>query len=320
MTRHFFVMQRTRDDRIHWISVFGPDAAWREGAWSDYLSEFFGTFVLILLGCGANAMAVAALTQSGHGQGVTDPGGVWVLVSLGWGFAVAFGVYVAGGVSGAHINPAVTLAFAMRRDFPWRKVPGYWAAQVVGAFAGAAVVYGVYQGAIQSFETHHGFLRGSAPSVATFGIFGTHPASYLHTWSGPFIDQVVGTALLVMIIAAVVDKLNLPVRGNLGPLVIGFSVTAIALSFGVNAGFPINPARDLGPRLLAWVEGWKAVAVPGNYGNINGYMWIPIIAPLVGGIVGIAMYDWIIQTALRARGVPEAPVEQEGRVVVEEFD
>jgi glycerol uptake facilitator protein len=305
---------------MRWISALGPEATWREGAWSDYLSEFLGTFVLVLLGCGVNAMAVAALAQSGHGHGVTDPGGVWVLVSLGWGFAVAFGVYVAGGVSGAHINPAVTVAFALRRKFPWRKVPGYCAAQLAGAFVGAAVVYGVYQGAILAFEVHHGIVRGTVPSVATFGIFGTHPATYLHTWSGPFVDQVVGTALLLIIIAAVVDNLNQPVRGNLGPLVIGIGVTAIALSFGVNAGFPINPARDLGPRLLAWLEGWRAVAVPGNYGNINGYMWIPIIGPLLGGILGLAIYDWIIHTALRARGVPEAPVEQEGRVVREELD
>jgi glycerol uptake facilitator protein len=233
---------------------------------------------------------------------------------------VTFGIYAAGGLSGAHINPAVTVAFAFRRGFPWRKVPGYCAAQIAGAFAGAAAVYGIYQGAIESFEAHRGIVRGTPASVATFGIFGTHPAPYLHSWSGPFVDQVVGTALLLIIIVAVVDNLNLPVRGNLGPLVIGLGVTAIAMSFGVNAGFPINPARDLGPRLLAWAEGWKQIAVPGNYGTINDYMWIPIAGPLIGGCLGVVIYDLFIHNALRARGVHAAPVEQEGRVVREELD
>src|ERR671931_2802356 len=124
--------------------------AWRRTAFGEIVSEFVGTFVLIAFGDGVVAMAVAALNQSGRGTQIFVASGDWLLIGWGWGLAVMFGVYVAGGISGAHINPAVTIAFALRRGFPWRKVPGYIAAQLVGAFLGALLVYVVYKGAIDS--------------------------------------------------------------------------------------------------------------------------------------------------------------------------
>jgi glycerol uptake facilitator protein len=295
-------------------------AAWRRTTAGELLAELLGTFVLIAFGDGVVAMAVAALNQSGRGTEIFAASGDWLIIGWGWGFAVAFGVYVAGGISGAHINPAVTLAFAARRGFPWRKVPGYMAAQLVGAFLGALLVYIVYKGAIDSYERAHDITRGDPDSVTTFSIFATFPAEYLGNWVGPFVDQVVGTAFLVAFVFAVVDELNQPVRANLAPVVIGFVVVAIGLSFGANAGYAINPARDFGPRLFAGLAGWGEVAIPGNYANVSGYLWIPIVGPFLGGLIGAFLYDLGIRDTLRARGETAPPdVEQRGRTV-EELD
>ena len=259
---------------------------------------------------------MAALNQSGRGTEIFAASGDWLIIGWGWGLAVTFGVYVAGGISGAHINPAVTLAFAARRGFPWRKVPGYIAAQVLGAFVGALLVYIVYKGAIDSYERANDIVRGDPDSVPTFSIFATFPAKYLGNWSGPFIDQVVGTAFLVGFVFAVVDEFNQPVKANLAPFIIGLVVVAVGLSFGANAGYAINPARDLGPSIFAWIAGWGEVAMPGNYGNVNGYFWIPIVGPFVGGVIGAFVYDLGIRDTLRARGEPPSPdVESSGRTV-----
>ena len=290
--------------------------AWRRTSWGEYLSELLGTFVLICFGDGVVAMAVAALNQSGRGSEIFAASGDWLIIGWGWGLAVTFGVYVAGGISGAHINPAVTLAFAARRGFPWRKVPGYIAAQVVGAFLGALLVYIVYKGAIDSYERANDITRGDPDSVVTFSIFATFPADYLGNWVGPFVDQVVGTAFLVAFVFAVVDELNQPPKSNLAPWIIGLVVVAIGLSFGANAGYAINPARDFGPRLFAGIAGWGDVAMPGNYANVGTYFWIPIVGPFVGGVIGAFVYDLGIRDTLRARGEEPTPgVEERGRTV-----
>jgi glycerol uptake facilitator protein len=284
------------------------------------LAECLGTFILILFGDGVVAMAVAALNQSGRGSQIFAASGDWLLIGWGWGFAVAFAVYTVGGISGAHINPAVTLAFAARRGFPWRKVPGYIAAQLVGAFLGALLVYIVYKGAIDSYERAHHIVRGQPKSVPTYSIFATFPASYFKTWLGPFIDQIVGTACLVAFVFAVVDEIHQPVRANLAPLVIGFIVVAIGISLGANAGYAINPARDFGPRLLAWIAGWGRVAMPGDYGNVNTYFWIPIVGPFLGGLIGAFVYDLGVRSTLLARGETAPPdIEPRGRTVEEQL-
>jgi glycerol uptake facilitator len=292
---------------------------WRVGLAGELVAECLGTFVLICFGDGVVAMAVAALNQSGRGTQIFVASGDWLLITWGWGFAVAFAVYVAGGVSGAHINPAVTIAFAARRDFPWRKVPGYIAAQMVGAFLGALLVYIVYKASIDSFETAKHITRGDPNSVPTYSIFATFPAPYFKTIIGPLIDQIVGTAFLVAFVFAVVDEVNQPVRANLAPLAIGFIVVAIGISFGANAGYAINPARDFGPRFFAWIAGWGKVALPGDYGNISAYFWIPIVGPIVGGVIGAYVYDFAIRDVLLARGeTPSAEAEERGRTVIEE--
>jgi len=292
-----------------------PMARWRSTTFGEYASEYLGTAILIAFGDGVVAMAVAALNQSGRGTKIFDASGDWLLITWGWGFAVTFAVYAVGGVSGAHINPAVTLSLALRRGFPWPKVPGYIAAQVLGAFSGAALVYAVYKGAIDSYEGANKISRGQPNSVPTFSIFATFPAPYLGNWIGPFVDQVVGTAFLVGFVFAVTDEFNQPVRANLAPLIVGFIVVAVGISYGANAGYAINPARDFGPRMFALIAGWGKIAMPGDYGNVNTYFWIPIVGPFLGGAIGAYIYDFVVRDTLLARGEVPAPVEEHGRTV-----
>ncbi|GAA3813075.1 MIP/aquaporin family protein [Streptomyces chiangmaiensis] len=284
----------------------------RGGLLGECLAEFLGTFVLISFGCGVGAVAVAALPGSGRTAGPTTifvGAGDWLLITWGWAMAVTFGVYVAGGVSGAHINPAVTLAFAVRRRFPWPKVVPYMFAQLVGAFAGAALVYGVYHDAIHAFDSAMEGPKTDGHTLATFSIFGTFPAPYFHggVW-GPLVDQIVGTAFLVMFIVAVVDLRNTAVKANLGPLVIGLVVAAVGMSYGANAGYAVNPARDFGPRLFTWVAGWQELALPGTLsGSFSDYFWIPIVGPLVGGVIGVLVYDLFIGDVLHIRSQSAEP-------------
>ncbi|MEY2533901.1 MAG: glycerol uptake facilitator protein [bacterium] len=292
-----------------------PRAGWRATTAGDLVAECLGTFIIIAFGDGVVAMAVAALNQSGRGTEIFQASGDWLLIGWGWGFAVTFAVYVAGGVSGAHLNPAVTIALAARRGFAWSKVPSYILAQVVGAFLGALLVYVVYKGAIDSFERANNITRGEQSSVTTYSIFATFPAPYFTTVIGPLVDQIVGTAFLVLFIFAVTDEVNQPVRANLAPVVVGFIVVAVGISFGANAGYAINPARDFGPRLFAWLAGYGEVALPGNYANISAYFWIPIVGPILGGLIGGYLYDFAVRDVLVARGEPPAPVEERGRTV-----
>jgi glycerol uptake facilitator protein len=279
------------------------------GTWGEVLAEFLGTLIIIAFGDGVVAMAVAALPGSGRAQTPTTiflAAGDWLLIAWGWAFAVAFAIYIAGGISGAHLNPAVTLAFAVRRKFPWKKVLPYWGAQLAGAFVGAALVYAVYFEAIDAFNKASKTARDAAGGLATFSIFATFPAPYFggNNW-GPFLDQVVGTMFLVMLIAAIVDQRNMGgFVKHFAPLMVGLLIAAIGISFGANAGYAINPARDLGPRLFAWLAGWGQVAMPGTVdGSFSWYFWVPIIGPLIGGVIGVIIYDLFIGDVLHSREV-----------------
>ena len=211
-------------------------------------------------------MAVAALNSSGRAATKTTiflATGDWLLIVFGWMFAVICGVYVAGGVTGAHINPAVTVANAVKRGFPWGKVPGYILAQVAGAFVAAAVVFWVYHNAIDTYLVNTHAVKKT--SLATYSIFATFPAPYYHNIGGPFLDEAVGTFLLVLVVFAISDEFNIAPQANMGPLIVGVIVAAVGASFGANTGYAINPARDFGPRLFAWIAGWGKLALPGNY-------------------------------------------------------
>jgi glycerol uptake facilitator protein len=247
----------------------------------EFIAEFFGTMVLILFGDGVVAMVVLF----GHNPPI--PGevvyGGYTNVILGWGLAVTFGIYVAGTISGAHLNPAVTLALAATKRFPWSKVLHYIVAQFAGAFVAALLLFINY---------HAKWILVDPNLDHTTGIFSTFPA-VPGFWPG-FFDQVVGTALLVGLIFAVVDKLNALPGSNLAPIVIGLIVVAIGISFGGMNGYAINPARDLGPRLFAVVAGFK------NNGLTDGTgIWLPpVIGPIIGGLLGGFAYDLFIGKAL----------------------
>ncbi|MFL4905724.1 MIP/aquaporin family protein [Streptomyces sp. MMS24-I2-30] len=286
----------------------------RGGLLGECMAEFLGTLVLVAFGCGSVAVAVAGLPGTGRTQGPTIffiSAGDWLLITWGWAMAVVFGVYVAGGVSGAHLNPALTLAFAVRRRFPWAKIPAYWLSQVIGGFAGAALVYGVYHDAINTFDNLLKAPKVNGHTLTTFSIFGTFPGPYFHgaVW-GPLFDQIVGTAFLAMFVVALIDLRNTAVKANLGPLLIGFAVAAIGMSYGANAGYAVNPARDFGPRLLAWAAGWNELALPGSLaGSFSDYWWIPIVGPLIGGVIGVLVYDLFVGDVLHIRSQAEVPPE-----------
>jgi glycerol uptake facilitator protein len=249
---------------------------------AELIAEFLGTFVLILFGTGVVAMVVLFPSNA---PSATVHGG-YTNITLGWGLAVTMGIYLAGKISGGHLNPAVTLTLAVFRSFPWRKVIPYSIAQTAGAFLAAALVYRNYLPAFRQID----------PQLErTAGVFTTFPAFPSWPQAG-FLDQVIGTALLLLMVLAITDELNVPPGANLTPAMIGLVVVAIGMSFGGMHGYPINPARDFGPRLFTAVAGFR------NNGLTDGprVWWVPVLAPLLGGLLGAAIYDFGIRRFLRA--------------------
>lgn len=278
----------------------GVKTGWRaRSIFSELLAEFFGTFVLIAFGAGVVAVAVVGLPESLRTPAIFTSAGDWLLITWGWAIAVTMAVYVAGGVTGAHINPAVTFAFAVKGDFPWAKVLPYSGAQVAGAFAGAALAYADYVPAINMWNAAHGVAsRADASGMTTFSIFATFPAHYYGVnmlW--PLFDQVVGTFFLLLFILAIIDSMDVGGKANLAPFIVGLAVAAIGMSFGTGAGYAINPARDFGPRLFCWLMGWGSNAFPGPY----GYWWVPIVGPPIGATLGVVLYKFFIADTLAAK-------------------
>jgi glycerol uptake facilitator len=288
---------------------------WRRGLAGELWAEFFGTFVLICFGDGVVAMLWALSGSGRSAAGPLQSSGDWLLITWGWCLAVVFAIYTVGGITGAHINPAITLSAALRRQLPWNKVPAYWVAQVVGAFVGAALVFLVYNNAINHYDQVQHIVKGTPASLATYSTFATFPAPYFHSFLGPLVSEIVGTFFLALFVCAVTDEFNQPPTGNMAPWIVGFIVMAVGISFGANSGYAINPARDFGPRMFAFVAGWKKVAFPGDYANISTYFWIPIIGPLIGAAIASFLYDFLIQDILKARRGPEPGVVAEGRTV-----
>jgi len=248
---------------------------------AQLIAEFLGTFVLILFGVGVVAMVVLFPTKN---AGEVIHGG-YTNITFGWGLAVTMGIYVSGKISGAHLNPAVTVSLAVFRGFPWRHVVPYAVAQIAGAFCAAAVVYRNYLPAFHQVD----------PALDhTAGIFTTFPA-FPAVWSAGFLDQVIGTGLLLLLILSITDEFNMPPGANLTPLMVGLVVVAIGMSFGGMHGYAINPARDFGPRLFTVVAGFR------NNGLTDGTSaWIvPIAGPVLGGLLGSALYDFGIRRILR---------------------
>ncbi len=243
----------------------------------EVLAECLGTFVLILFGAGVVAQYIVSKQVNGS----------YLAINLAWGLGVVMGCYVSAGVSGAHLNPAVTLAMAVHRGFPWRKVLPYVAGQFVGAFAAAAVVYLTYREGLAAFD---GGVRQVLGPLGTAGIFATYPQPYLTTFPGGFIDQVVGTMILVAVIFGITDQRNAPAPAGLTPVIVGLLVVGIGAAFGVNSGYAINPARDLGPRTFTALAGWGSEVFRAG----NHWWWVPVVAPLIGGLLGGRVYDLFV--------------------------
>jgi MIP family channel proteins len=245
------------------------------GTGREAAAEFLGTLVLIVFGTGVVAQVVLS----------EEKVGTPLSIHLAWGLAVSLGIYVSAGVSGAHLNPAVTLALAALRGFPWRKVPAYVLAQTAGAFCGAALTFLTYREAFDHFD---GGARQVVGARATAGIFSTYPQPFLST-AGGFVDQLVGTALLMLGIFAIADRRNAG-PSSYGPVVVGALVALIGMSFGFNAGYAINPARDLGPRVFTAMAGWGGEVFRAG----GGWWWVPLVAPCLGALVGGLVYDLLI--------------------------
>jgi glycerol uptake facilitator protein len=256
----------------------------------ELFAEFLGTMILILFGVGVVAQVVTTPDGSlGDHDSIT-----WA-----WGIGVTLGVYVAARLSGAHLNPAVTIALAAFKGFSWRKVLPYSLAQTAGAFVAALIVRFVYSDLILSID----------PGLTdTQGIFSTLPGNGSGPASIPtaFFDQIVGTAILVFVIFALTTAANNPPMANLGPVVVGLLVVGIGMAWGANAGYAINPARDFGPRLASYVTGYQTAWVDQNG---TPYWWLPIVAPIIGGLIGGALFKFTIEGFL--------PPEVEGAVVPE---
>jgi glycerol uptake facilitator protein len=240
---------------------------------SPFMGELFGTMFLIILGDGVVANVLLAKNK-GNNSG-------WIVITTGWAFAVMVGIFISGwfGSPAAHINPAVTLGLAAGGAFPWADVPVYIAAQFIGAFLGGVIV----------FLAHYRHWEPTTDAGLKLGVFCTAPAIRSNVWN--VVTEIIGTFVLVLGVIAIFNigpsatEAGIPVSG-LGPFLVGALVWGIGLSLGGPTGYAINPARDLGPRIAHFI-----LPIAGKGGSDWGYSWIPVIAPIVGGILaGLFIY------------------------------
>ncbi|MBU5484609.1 aquaporin family protein [Clostridium sp. MSJ-11] len=230
-----------------------------------YSAEFLGTVILILLGSGV--VANVSLKKS------KAEGGGWIVVTAAWGFAVAIAAYTTGWISGAHLNPALTIAFAVIGNLKWSLVPGYIIAQLLGAIVGASITY-------VTFKDH---FRITEDADAKLGVFCTAPA--IRNTVSNLITEAVGTAMLVLGILGINNGSNNV--GALSALLAGILVWVIGLSLGGPTGYAINPARDLGPRIAHAI-----LPIPGKRDSDWSYAFIPVIGPIIGGTIGALIYQF----------------------------
>jgi glycerol uptake facilitator protein len=257
-----------------------------KGLMGELIGEVFGTFILILLGDGVVA-------NVGLAPRLAAPGYNWNTITIGWAFAVIIAVYVSGGVSGAHLNPAVTLGLAAKRGFPWSKVAPYIIAQMVGAFLGALGVYLVYMEGLSEAGMPNVWCTGpgSVFGQAFWGGAGGAAADSYSLLNACF-AEIAGTFVLMWGILASGDDKNMGLMHNLGPFLVGGTVLAVGLSLGGPSGYSINPARDLGPRIFGAIVGTKDL--------FDGIYWLlpPVLVVAAAGIVAPFLYDWFISPFL----------------------
>ena len=235
------------------------------------LGEFLGTFILILLGNGVVSGVVLNKTKT--------TGAGWVAITLGWGFAVMMGVYISGFMSPAHLNPAVTIAMAMIGSFSWSLVLPYIIAQMLGAMVASIILY-------LMFYPHYAETKNPADILGTFS---TGPA--IRQTSSNLISEIVGTAVLTTGILAF-GQYAITQTSGVSPLLVGAIITAIGLSLGATTGYSLNPARDLGPRIMHAI-----LPIKGKGDSDWSYAWIPVVGPIIGGSLGALLFNMVIQFA-----------------------
>ncbi|KAK0148428.1 Aquaporin-7 [Merluccius polli] len=241
------------------------------------LAEALCTYVMMTFGLGAVAQVVT-------GRGAF---GQYLSINVGFGLGVTMGVHVGGTVSGAHMNAAVSFAMCVFGRLAWKMLPIYVLAQLLGSFMAAVTIYTVYNDAIYDYGGGNLTVTGAK---ATAGIFATYPAPYLSVHGG-FIDQVFGTAILLLCLMAFADQRNRPAaRGSEGVMA-GLLVLLIGISLGSNSGYPINPTRDLAPRVFTAVAGWGSEVFSAG----NTWWWVPVVAPLLGGVMGAGLYKAFVE-------------------------
>jgi glycerol uptake facilitator protein len=258
----------------------------RTGLIGELISECVAMMIIITLGDSAAAM-ITLYDPSPYAQAYWG-------VCIAWGLAVTIAIYVTGAVSGTHANPAVTLALVLFRGFPVAKAPLYMAAQVVGGFLGAALVYQMFAPVIDAYNVLHGAGREAGGAA---GVFFTHPGPHI-TPIHAFWDEVILTAILLLGIFAITEEFNsMAPMANSGALIIGLLVATIGACAGYLEAWPINPARDFGPRLFCWLTGWGDQAFPAP----QNYWWVPVAGPFAGGVAGGAFYQYCIRPFLPSR-------------------
>ncbi|KAK4050672.1 hypothetical protein OIV83_003398 [Microbotryomycetes sp. JL201] len=244
-----------------------------------YFAEFLGTLILVTWGEGTQAQVVASRRQPSD----------YLSIAFGWGVGFMLAVYVSSGISGGHVNPAVTISLAVFRKFPWRKVPGYMLAQLLGAFVGAGIVYGK---SMQFSICDPSNYFDSFEQADTAKVMVTGPAALVPNTLATFFSVFIGGSLLMGAISAFTDTGNNPSSPGLTPLLLGFIMIGIASAFGYSTGFVLNPARDMGPRLFIYAVG---EANSGLWLDNDGYgIWIPTVATVTGALFGNLVYDMLI--------------------------
>ncbi|CAD1857028.1 Aquaporin-9 [Caenorhabditis elegans] len=238
------------------------------------LSEFFGTFLLLFIGIGIVMQFILS----------NEKLNTWININLGWGLAIAFTVYTCSKTSGGHFNPAVSIAFLTLGKLPFKDFLVYCVVQTIGAALGSAAAFGLYY---DQFVKFAGAYRTILGPKATAGCFCSYPALHVSNTTA-FFDQFAGTALLVLFVCVVIDKRN-GIPGAAHPLLFGLVVMMIGTAYGMNLGYPINPARDLGPRLFSFF-----IYGSGVFSYHSYYFWIPVIAPLFGAIFGAWSYTFFV--------------------------
>lgn len=259
-----------------------------------FIGELFGTFLLVFFGCGSVCAAVLTGAQVGVFQ-----------VAIVWGLGIATAIYLTGALSGAHLNPAVTVSMAAWSDFPKKRVVPYIAAQMCGAFLGAMVLHFIFADALRTFEQANNIVRGQAGSEASAMVFGEyfpnpggHPltpdARLRMSTTAAFGAEVIGSALLLLVIFCTTDERNKARPQILTAATIGLSVTMLISLFGPLTMACFNPARDLAPRIYSSLVGWGGVPFQTNG---TGWLTVYVIAPLIGGILGGGVYRFVFRTA-----------------------